>query len=61
MCEKCTDLDFKIERCRRLLALVTDQIALDGIDALEKSYVAEKAGLHSEPSSEMAQLEARHP
>ena len=46
MCEKCAELDFRIDRCRRLIAVATDQIAIEGIDALVKSYMAEKAALH---------------
>lgn len=56
MCEKCVELDLKIERCRRLLALSTDQMTVDGISRLLEGYAAEKHGWHpdwstgSEPS-----------
>jgi hypothetical protein len=46
MCDKCDDLEHKIQRCRRLLALATDQIAVDGIEPLLNSYEAEKRALH---------------
>jgi hypothetical protein len=46
MCEKCVELDAKIERCQRLLALVTDKPAVDGMEALLKSYLALKLSLH---------------
>ena len=31
MCEKCVELDAKIERYRLLLSRITDQLTLDGI------------------------------
>jgi hypothetical protein len=48
MCDRCIDLDEKIERCSRLLKVMTDNLASDGLQALLKSYLAEKIGLHPE-------------
>jgi hypothetical protein len=48
MCDKCKELDEKIERCRRLSTLVIDKITLEGIDALIWRYEGEKRALHSE-------------
>lgn len=48
MCEKCVELDDKIEHCRKLSSWVIDKATLDAIDALIASYQAEKAGLHPE-------------
>lgn len=52
MCEKCFQLQEKIDRCRRLLALVTDQLTVAGISGLLKRYESERDLLHheSEPS-----------
>jgi hypothetical protein len=48
MCDKCADLNVRIERCQRLLALVTDKITIDGIEMLLATYLAQKLGLHPE-------------
>jgi hypothetical protein len=53
MCEKCSDLDEMIARCQRLLAMVTDRLAIDGIEGLLKSYLAQRHRLH--PESEPAE------
>ena len=49
MCETCVDLTEKIDRCRRLLALVTDQLMIDAIAGLLRRYEAERASLHHDP------------
>jgi hypothetical protein len=48
MCEKCIDLDKKIEHYKAMLPRITDQIALDGIGQLIAELVAKKAQLHPE-------------
>ena len=53
MCEKCFELQEKIDHCRRLLALVTDQLTIDGLSGLLKSYLAERDRLH--PKSDPAE------
>jgi hypothetical protein len=46
MCEKCVELDAKIDRYKQLARLITDQWILDGIaKAIDKAN-AEKAALH---------------
>lgn len=46
MCERCTELDDKIEHYRRISTYVTDQLTLEGIAGLIKQIRAEKAALH---------------
>jgi hypothetical protein len=54
MCEKCVELDVKIERCRRLATMTMDERTLTGISVLLVQYRTEKDALHlnTEPSSE---------
>jgi hypothetical protein len=49
MCEKCIELDRKIEHYQRLASSIIDQRTIDGIDQLIKNMEAEKARLHGEP------------
>jgi hypothetical protein len=46
MCDKCTQLDAKIEHYERLSSKLTDQPTLDGIKELIKRMKAERAALH---------------
>jgi hypothetical protein len=46
MCERCAQLDAKIEHHQRLSSRLTDQPTLDGIDELIERMKAEKAALH---------------
>jgi hypothetical protein len=46
MCERCTELDAKIEHYQRLSSRLTDQPTLDGIKELIERMKAEKAALH---------------
>jgi hypothetical protein len=48
MCEKCVELDGKIEHYEEMSARITDQRTLDGIKGLIKRMRAEKAALHPE-------------
>lgn len=48
MCEKCIEIDAKIEHYQRLLSMVTDQATLDAIKKLVEQMKAEKVTLHSE-------------
>jgi hypothetical protein len=48
MCEKCVELDSKIEHYRLLASRLTDQSILDGIKQLIKRMQALKAELHPE-------------
>jgi hypothetical protein len=48
MCEKCVDLDAKIEHYQRLARMITDQRFLDGIAEVIEKANAEKAALHPE-------------
>jgi hypothetical protein len=46
MCEKCIELDKKLEQYRRLASSITDQLTIDRLDKLIKDTVAGKAKLH---------------
>jgi hypothetical protein len=46
MCEKCAELDRRIDRYRRIASSITDQLTVDGISQLIKDLAAEKAKLH---------------
>jgi hypothetical protein len=48
MCEKCVELDGKIEHYQRLSSKITDQLTLDGIKKLIERMKAQKAVLHPE-------------
>jgi hypothetical protein len=48
MCEKCVELDKKIEQYRALARKVTNQPTLDAIAVLIKKMEARKAALHPE-------------
>lgn len=46
MCDKCDDIDRKIERYRWIQRNIFDQMAVDGIEKLIAKLGAEKAELH---------------
>ena len=48
MCNKCQELEKKIERLRRLAASINDQLTIDSINHLIKKTEAKKAALHPE-------------
>lgn len=48
MCEKCAELDGKIEHYQRIARWVTDKPTLEGIDILIAKYEADKKALHPE-------------
>ena len=48
MCDKCVELDGKIEHYQRMAARITDQLTLDGIKELIERMKAQKAVLHPE-------------
>jgi hypothetical protein len=48
MCEKCTELDSKIEHYRLMASRMTDQATLDGIKRLIERMQAQKVELHPE-------------
>ena len=48
MCEKCVELDAKIEHYRMRQSRTDDQMMLDGIAGLIAHMTAEKAALHPE-------------
>jgi hypothetical protein len=48
MCEKCIEIDTKIEHYQQLSRLIIDQPTLDGIKQLIEQMKAEKIALHPE-------------
>jgi hypothetical protein len=48
MCEKCFEIDERIERYQRLSSRITDQPTLDGIKELIEQMQVQKAALHPE-------------
>ena len=46
MCEKCVELDGKIERCRDIALRMTDEAMIRGIKVLIERAKAQKAALH---------------
>jgi hypothetical protein len=52
MCDLCRELDYQIERCRKLKNSTTDELTLEAIDALITAYEEDKAKLHPNRSDE---------
>jgi hypothetical protein len=52
MCDKCVELDGKIEHYQRMASRITDQAMLDGIKELIERAKAQKAALHPEEQTE---------
>ncbi len=48
MCEKCGEIDLKLERYRRISSGLTDRLVLESIQTLMENMKAEKAALHPE-------------
>jgi beta-phosphoglucomutase-like phosphatase (HAD superfamily) len=48
MCDKCVELDSKIEHYRFMASRITDQPLLDGIKELIERMQAQKAAFHRE-------------
>jgi hypothetical protein len=48
MCDKCVELDKKIERYRMVSSSVADQLTIDRIKGLIADLQAQKATLHPE-------------
>jgi hypothetical protein len=46
MCEKCIELDKKLEQYRRVASSITDQLTIDRLSKLIEETLAEKARLH---------------
>jgi hypothetical protein len=46
MCDRCVELDGKIEHYQRMASKTTDQSMLDGIQKLIKRMSDQKAALH---------------
>jgi hypothetical protein len=48
MCEKCDELDRRIERYRRLSSFISDELTLSAIAVLIERHEARKRELHPE-------------
>jgi hypothetical protein len=48
MCDKCDELDGKIEHYRKLASALSDPLTLDGIAGLIKEMEAQKVQFHPE-------------
>jgi hypothetical protein len=48
MCDKCRELDDRIEHYRRLAASINDKLTIDRIEELVANLAAEKVALHPE-------------
>ena len=48
MCDKCVELDTKIERYQRILLLIGDQVTVDRTKELIAELLAQKVALHPE-------------
>lgn len=60
MCEKCTEIDGKIEHYQKLLSLIADQRTLDAIKLLISRMEAEKQALHPERTAVCSDLDNRN-
>ena len=54
MCDKCVELDGKIEHYRFMASRITDQAMLDGIKELIERAKDQKAALHPSKQPELA-------
>ena len=52
MCDLCRELDYQIEKCRRLEKSTTDELTLEALAALIRAYEEDKAKLHPNQSDE---------
>jgi hypothetical protein len=52
MCDLCDELEYQIEKCRRLERATTDELMREAVAALIKSYEEDKAKLHPNQHSE---------
>jgi fructose-specific phosphotransferase system component IIB len=46
MCDKCIELDKKLEQYRRIASSITDELTVARLNKLIKDTVAQKAALH---------------
>jgi hypothetical protein len=49
MCERCIEIDIKIERYSRMAKMINDKTALQAIDTLVAGLEAQKLALHPNP------------
>jgi hypothetical protein len=58
MCDKCIELDGKIEHYERIAASISDQLTIDRIKELVEQTKAQKAALHPQARVRPPQLAA---
>jgi hypothetical protein len=46
MCDKCKQLDIKLEQYRRIVHSITDEMTIERINKAIDEAVSERAGLH---------------
>jgi hypothetical protein len=56
MCDKCEELDKKIEPCRQLAERVRDPLLTEGVGKLIEEMEAQKAAFHPEQRSKAASV-----
>jgi hypothetical protein len=49
MCDKCVELDKRIEHYRKISLSISDQVTVEGIKTLIEDLQAQKVALHPEP------------
>jgi hypothetical protein len=49
MCERCIEIDIKIERYSRMAKMINDKTALQAIDTLVAGLEAQKLAFHPNP------------
>jgi hypothetical protein len=49
MCDKCTEIDNTVERYRRILLAISDQVTVDRTKELIGELEARKVALHPDP------------
>jgi hypothetical protein len=48
MCDKCAQLDKKIDHCGRMLVSIGDRVTVERLEALIADLQTQKAAIHSE-------------
>jgi hypothetical protein len=61
MCHLCDELEYQIEKCRRLDRATTHELMLEAVAALIKSYEEDKAKLHPNQCSSSVGLGQKVP
>jgi hypothetical protein len=49
VCDKCIELDRRIEQCRRISGSINDRLTIERLEAVIKNLEEQKIALHPEP------------